>query len=78
MEINYGIENFKFGQAVLVDSDVRLQATVKSVTNLRGTIKVGVEAKLLIRNQIKPAYTGNVIFLYHFFEKNNCNDNILY
>ncbi|AZB33330.1 MULTISPECIES: MaoC family dehydratase [Chryseobacterium] len=67
MEINYGIENFKFGQAVLVDSDVRLQATVKSVTNLRGTIKVGVEAKLLIRNQIKPAYTGNVIFLYHFF-----------
>ncbi|WP_238590594.1 hotdog family protein [Chryseobacterium cucumeris] len=39
MEINYGIENFKFGQAVLVGSDVRLQATVKSVTDLRGTIK---------------------------------------
>ncbi|SIS71226.1 Acyl dehydratase [Chryseobacterium ureilyticum] len=77
MEINYGIENFKFGQAVLVDNDVRLQATVKSVTNLRGTIKVEVEAKLLIRNQIKPAYTGNVIFLYHFFEKNNRNDDTL-
>ena len=66
MEINYGIENFKFGQAVTVDSEVKLQATVKLVTNLRGTIKVVVEAKLLIRNQVKPAYTGDVIFLYHF------------
>jgi acyl dehydratase len=66
MEINYGIENFKFGQAVTVDNDVRLQATVKSVTNLRGTVKVEVEAKLLIRNQVRPAYRGDVIFLYHF------------
>ncbi|WP_412850864.1 MaoC family dehydratase [Chryseobacterium sp. PMSZPI] len=66
MEINYGIENFKFGQAVPVDSDVKLQATVKSVTDLRGTIKVMVEAKLLIKDCSKPAYVGDVIFLYHF------------
>lgn len=66
MEINYGIENFKFGQAVPVNSDVQLQATVKSVTNLKGTVKVLVEAKLLIRDHQKPAYTGDVIFLYHF------------
>ena len=69
MEINYGIENLKFGQAVPVNSDVKLQATVKSVTDLRGTIKVVVEAKLLIRNHAKPAYTGDVIFLYHFYNK---------
>ncbi|WP_336958976.1 MULTISPECIES: MaoC family dehydratase [Chryseobacterium] len=66
MEINYGIENLKFGQAVLVDSEVKLQASVKSVTDLRGTVKVVVEAKLLIRDQAKPAYVGDVIFLYHF------------
>jgi acyl dehydratase len=47
MEINYGIENFKFGQAVPVDSDVKLQATVKSVTDLRGTIKVVVKQNFL-------------------------------
>ncbi len=70
MEINYGIDNFKFGQAVTVGSDVKLQATVKSVIDLRGTIKAVVEAKLLIRNKSKPAYTGDVIFLYHFLEKN--------
>ncbi|RLJ33166.1 acyl dehydratase [Chryseobacterium sp. 7] len=66
MEINYGIENFKFGDAVLVNNDVRLQATVQSVMNLRGTVKAVVEAKLLIKGHIKPAYTGDVIFLYHF------------
>ncbi|BAP32459.1 enoyl-CoA hydratase [Chryseobacterium sp. StRB126] len=66
MEINYGIENLKFGQAVPVNSEVRLQATVKSVTDLRGTVKVVVEAKLLIKGHAKPAYAGDVIFLYHF------------
>lgn len=66
MEINYGIENFRFGQAVPVNNEVRLQATLKSVTNLKGTVKVIVQAKLLIKNQLKAAYTGDVIFLYHF------------
>ncbi|UKB81201.1 MaoC family dehydratase [Chryseobacterium sp. MEBOG07] len=66
MEINYGIENLKFGEAVPVNSEVRLQATVKSVINLRGTVKAVVEAKLLIKDHIKPAYTGDVVFLYHF------------
>lgn len=66
MEINYGIENFKFGQAVTVDSEVQLQATVKTVTNLRGTIKVAIQARLEIKDQPKPAYVGDVIFLYHF------------
>ena len=66
MEINYGIENLKFGEAVPVNSEVRLQATVKSVINLRGTVKAVVEAKLLIKDHKKPAYTGDVVFLYHF------------
>ncbi|WP_343660815.1 MaoC family dehydratase [Chryseobacterium sp.] len=66
MEINYGIENFKFGQAVPVDHEVKLQATIRSVTNLKGTVKVIVQAKLLIKDQLKAAYTGDVNFLYHF------------
>ena len=66
MEINYGIENLKFGLPVKVNSKVSLQATIKSVNNLRGTVKVIIEAKLLIEGESKPAYTGDVIFLYHF------------
>ena len=66
MEINYGIENFKFGQAVLVNSDVQLKAKLKSIVNLRGTVKVVIEATLNIKDQLKPAYTGDVLFLYIF------------
>lgn len=66
MEINYGIESFKFGQPVLVDSDVQLKAKLISIANLRGTTKVIIEATLAIKDQTKPAYVGNVVFLYHF------------
>lgn len=65
-EINYGIENFKFGQPVKVNNEICLQATIKSVNNLKGTVKVVVGAKLLIKDQSKPAYTGDMVFLYHF------------
>jgi len=66
MEINYGIENFKFGQPVLVNSEVQLSAKVKSVLNLRGIVKVNIEATLNIKDNPKPAYVGDVVFLYHF------------
>jgi len=66
MEINYGIENLKFGQAVTVDSEVRLKAKLKSILNLRGTTKVVLDATLEIKDVKKPAFTGDVVFLYHF------------
>lgn len=66
MEVNYGIENFRFGQPVKVNDKVRLEATIKSVQNLKGTVKVMVGAKLMIKDQVKSAYTGDVVFLYHF------------
>ena len=66
MEINYGIESFKFGQAVVVNSEVQLKAKLKSIVNLRGITKVIIEAKLDIKGEKKPAYTGDVMFLYHF------------
>jgi len=68
MEINYGIENLKFGQAVTVDSEVRLIAKLKSIINLRGITKVVLDAMLEIKEQSKPAFIGDVVFLYHFIE----------
>jgi len=73
MEINYGIESFKFGQPVLVDSQVQLKAKLISIVDLRGVTKVTIEATLLIKDQIKPAYTGNVLFLYHFMKEEEIN-----
>lgn len=66
MEINYGIENLKFGQPVLVDNEVQLRAKVKSILNLRGVVKATIEATLVIKDNPKPAYVGDVVFLYHF------------
>ncbi|QRY57564.1 MaoC family dehydratase [Sphingobacterium siyangense] len=66
MEINYGIENLRFAQPVLVDNAVQLYTQVKSVLNLRGVVKVTIEATLKIKDSAKPAYVGDVIFLYHF------------
>ena len=66
MEINYGIENFKFGQPVLVNNEVQLKAKVKSIANLRGVVKAVIQATLVIKDNPKPVYVGDVIFLYHF------------
>ena len=66
MMINYGIENLRFAQAVTVDSEVRLVASLKNISNLRGTIKAEVAVTLEIKDQKKPAFAGVLIFLYHF------------
>lgn len=66
MEINYGIESFKFGQPVLVNSEVQLKAKLISIADLRGVTKVVIEATLSIKGHAKSAYNGNVVFLYHF------------
>ncbi len=66
MEINYGVESLKFAQAVTVDSEVRLKANLKSIANLRGVTKVVISVALEIKDQVKPAFTGDVMFLYHF------------
>ncbi|WP_373493710.1 MaoC family dehydratase [Aquiflexum sp.] len=66
MMVNYGIENLRFAQAVLVNNEVRLSANLKNVVNLRGTVKAEVNVKLEIKNQKKPAFAGILVFLYHF------------
>lgn len=65
-QINYGIEHFKFNQPVLVGSRVRLHVNVGSVVDLRGTTKATMTVKLEIEGNRKPAYDGEIVFLYHF------------
>lgn len=66
MEINYGIENLRFAQAVTVNSEVRLKAKLVNIVNLRGVTKSTIGIELEIKDQKKPAFTGEVVFLYHF------------
>jgi len=66
MEINYGIESLRFAQPVTVNSKIRLKAKLASIVNLRGVTKVHMGIEMEIEDQKKPAFTGEVVFLYHF------------
>jgi len=68
MEINYGIESMRFAQPVLVDSKVRLIAKLAGIVNLRGVTKANIGVTMEIEGQKKPAYVGEVVFLYHFLD----------
>ena len=66
MMVNYGMDNMKFGQAVLSGQSVRMVASLQSIANLRGICKVEVKFTIDIKDQRKPALTGVATFLYHF------------
>ena len=66
MQVNYGIEKFKFMEAVRANDEVRLKAKVASIKDLRGICKAEMKITLEIKDRKKPAYIGTVVFLYHF------------
>jgi acyl dehydratase len=66
MMVNYGIDSLKFGQPVMVDSEVRIKTRLKSIVNLKGTAKAEVGVVMEIKDSKKPAFKGVVVFLYQF------------
>ena len=66
MLVNYGIEKLRFNQPVAVDSEVRLRASLVSITNLRGIAKAEIKLSIEIRDCPKTALDATVVFLYHF------------
>lgn len=66
MLVNYGIEKMKFNQPVIVNNEVRLRVTLKSLTDLRGITKAEMDIVMEIKDNPKPAFTATIIFLYHF------------
>lgn len=66
MLVNYGIDNFRFNQPVLVNSRIRTRVILKNVTNLRGITKIQLDIQMEIEGNRKPAFEGTMTFLYHF------------
>ncbi len=66
MLVNYGIDNFRFNQAVLVNSNIRTRVVLQSVANLRGITKIQLQVNMEIEGKKKPAFEGTMTFLYHF------------
>ena len=66
MIVNYGIEELRFQQPVLVNDRIRARVSLSSIKNLRGIAKIQVKIIVEIEGQKKPAYEALVTFLYHF------------
>lgn len=66
LTVNYGIENLRFNQPVIVGSEVRVRAKLKSIVNLRGIAKAEINVTLEIKDNKKSALEGTIVFLYHF------------
>ena len=66
MMVNYGIESLKFAEPVLVNDEVKLHASLESLTDLRGITKCILGVKLEVKGKKKPALKASLVFLYHF------------
>ena len=66
MLVNYGIDEFRFNQPVLVNSRIRTRVVLRSVSNLRGITKIQLNVYMEIEGNKKPAFEGITTFLYHF------------
>ncbi len=66
MVVNYGIENLRFNQPVVVNSRIRARMFLESATNLRGISKVKINIVTEIEGNKKPAFECVAVFLYHF------------
>lgn len=66
MMVNYGMDKMRFGKPVLTGSRIRLNATLKSIENLRGICKAEISFTIEIEGQRKPALEGIATFLYYF------------
>ena len=66
MMVNYGMDKMRFGRPVLVNSRIRLVATLDSIENIRGICKAGIKFQIEIEGERKPALEGVATFLYYF------------
>lgn len=66
LQVNYGIDKLKFGQAVKVNDEVRVNVKLNSLINLRGIAKAQLAVTMEIKGEKKPAFDATITFLYHF------------
>lgn len=67
--INYSIEKMIFKSPVVVNSRVRLHVYLDSAKDLGNICQAKLHCQMEIENHEKPAFDGNITFVY-FFENN--------
>ena len=66
LQVNYGIDKLKFGQAVQVNDDVCVRVKLVSLIDLRGIAKAQLHVAMEVQGKRKPAFDALITFLYHF------------
>ena len=66
LQVNYGIDKLKFGQAVQVNDEVRVRVKLESLVDLRGIAKAQLRVAMEIKDKRKHAFDAIITFLYHF------------
>ncbi|CDD97639.1 putative enoyl-CoA hydratase 1 [Bacteroides intestinalis CAG:315] len=64
--VNYSIEKMVYKSVVLVDSKLRMVATLKSAKDLGNICKTNIQCTFEIEGQEKPVLEGSIVFLYYF------------
>ncbi|MCF8261797.1 MAG: MaoC family dehydratase [Melioribacteraceae bacterium] len=64
MQVNYSIDKMRFGAPVVVDSSVRIVLNFTEAKKLRDIIKLTLSLKIEIKDEKKPALTGEIVLLY--------------
>jgi len=66
MVVNYGLENLRFNQPVVVNSRINARFTMLTVDDLRGITRIRVKIVMQIEGSEKPAFECIAVYLYHF------------
>ncbi len=64
-KINYGLEKVRFLSPVLVNSRVRMNAVIASITEVKGGVQIGVDQTIEIEGGTKPAVIAHGLYRFY-------------
>lgn len=66
LTMNYAIEELRFEQPVLANSELRLRASLISLKDLRGVAKAEINVTIEQKRNKNNVLNATLVFLYHF------------
>ncbi len=63
MVVNYGVDNLRFLNPVIVDSELRMKIAMAKVRDLRRMVQITLGVTFEVKGNDKPVCTADIIFL---------------
>ena len=64
--VNYSVEKMIFRSPVLVNSKLRMKASLKSAKDLGNICKATIQCSFEVEGKVEPVLEGTIVFLYYF------------